>query len=74
MNREIHCTLHNHPETLERVLQVIRIRGFQLQHLEAQQQNRKLLLNLSVTSERPLDNLVQQLRKLVDMCSLQVLA
>ena len=72
MNRQIHCTLRNNPETLERVLQVIRIRGFQLLQLEMQQQNGQLLLNLNVKSERPLDNLVQQLRKLADMRNVQV--
>ena len=56
MSRHIHCILRQSPEALERVLQVIRIRGFRLLHLEMNQRG-----------ERPVDNLLQQLRKLVGM-------
>ena len=67
MSRHIHCILRQSPEALERVLQVIRIRGFRLLHLEMNQQGERLHLEMTVQGERPVDNLLQQLRKLVGM-------
>ena len=71
MSQQIRCTLRNSPEALERVLRVIRVRGFQLLHLEMRQDLEQMQLYLNVRSERHSDNLVKQLRKLIDIQNLQ---
>lgn len=55
------------PETLERLLRVIRHRGFEVLDLNAQKSNQTLTLNLKLQSIRPLSLLTTQLEKLFDV-------
>lgn len=55
------------PETLERLLRVIRHRGFEVLDLKAQKSNQTLTLNLKLQSIRPLSLLTTQLEKLFDV-------
>lgn len=55
------------PETLERLLRVIRHRGFDVLDLNAQKSNQTLTLTLKLQSMRPLSLLTTQLEKLFDV-------
>lgn len=55
------------PETLERLLRVIRHRGFEVLDLNAQKSNQTLTLTLKLRSIRPLSLLTTQLEKLFDV-------
>lgn len=67
MQYQIQLTANQRPETLERILRVIRHRGFELVNLQFSQQNGSLALNASVQSEREISLLVTQLAKLEDV-------
>lgn len=68
-----HFTLsaNRRPETLERLLRVVRHRGFEVITLNVETQNDQLALQFSVQSERPLDLLIHQLVKLPDVIQIQ---
>lgn len=55
------------PETLERILRVVRHRGFNVVGMNVTLENRKLHIALSVESDRALDLLVHQIAKLIDV-------
>ena len=55
------------PEVLERVLRVIRLRGFTVTYLEMALVETQVQLKISVRSERTFDLLVNQLAKLPDV-------
>lgn len=58
------------PETLERLLRVIRHRGFEVIELQTKTENNTIELNVKVQSERAIELLLNQLVKLPDMVSL----
>lgn len=58
------------PETLERLLRVIRHRGFEVLSLNAENHGSEIILNVTVQSERAVELLFNQLAKLPDVASL----
>ncbi|MCI7479569.1 acetolactate synthase 2 small subunit [[Pasteurella] aerogenes] len=58
------------PETLERLLRVIRHRGFEVLSLQAENDGAEIRLNLRVQSEREIALLHHQLIKLPDVITL----
>lgn len=58
------------PETLERILRVVRHRGFSVLNLKAENSGSEIQLNLIVESERELSLLTNQLKKLFDIVEL----
>ncbi|QHB17329.1 MULTISPECIES: acetolactate synthase 2 small subunit [Mannheimia] len=55
------------PETLERILRVIRHRGFEVKSLNVEENDTVFDLKLTLTSQRPLSLLTHQLDKLFDV-------
>lgn len=74
MNHMLHCTLHAAPEAPERLLQVIRIRGFEIHAMQLHREGERLRMEMRLWGGRPVDNLVRQLEKLVGMESVQCLS
>ena len=64
-------TAQHRPEVLERVLRVIRLRGFTVTHLEMALMKTQVQLKISVRSERTFDLLVNQLAKLPDVMEIK---
>ena len=60
-------TAQHRPEVLERVLRVIRLRGFTVTNMEMTLVDTQVRLKISVRSERTFDLLVNQLAKLSDV-------
>ena len=60
-------TAQHRPEVLERVLRVIRLRGFTVTNMEMTLVDTQVRLKISVRSERTFDLLVNQLAKLPDV-------
>lgn len=58
------------PETLERLLRVIRHRGFEVLLLHAENHGSEITLNVTVQSERTVELLFNQLVKLPDVVTL----
>lgn len=59
------------PETMERILRVIRHRGFEVISLNVEKQATLLHFRLKVQSDRELSLLTNQLIKLVDIVDIQ---
>lgn len=59
------------PEILERILRVIRHRGFHICSMNITESN-NINLSLTVSSQRPLELLCSQLTKLADVAGIQV--
>ena len=55
------------PEVLERVLRVIRLRGFTVTNMDMSLVDTQVQLKITVKSDRTLDLLVNQLAKLPDV-------
>ncbi|MGL5284539.1 acetolactate synthase, small subunit [Aeromonas sp. RU39B] len=55
------------PEVMERVLRVVRHRGFNLCALNMEQDCQQLRITVTVASSRPIQQLWSQLAKLVDV-------
>ncbi|ABY68704.1 acetolactate synthase 2 small subunit [Actinobacillus pleuropneumoniae] len=55
------------PETLERILRVVRHRGFEVLTLNARNNGNQFEIALSVQSERAIELLTHQLSKLIDV-------
>lgn len=55
------------PETLERILRVIRHRGFEVKNLNVEANNSTFELKLTLVSQRQISLLVHQLEKLFDV-------
>ncbi|KGQ70585.1 acetolactate synthase [Chelonobacter oris] len=55
------------PEVLERILRVVRHRGFCVIQLAMDSSENQIELNFNVTGERPIATLVNQLSKLFDV-------
>lgn len=67
MQHQLTLRANQRPETLERILRVVRHRGFEIVSLHAEQQNGTLQLSLTVQSERDIALLFNQLAKLEDI-------
>lgn len=67
MQHQLTLRANQRPETLERILRVVRHRGFEIVSLHAEQQNDELQLSLTVQSERDIALLFNQLAKLEDI-------
>ncbi|KAA6209271.1 acetolactate synthase 2 small subunit [Avibacterium paragallinarum] len=63
-------TANRCPETLERLLRVVRHRGFEVISLHSETQEKTLHLQLKVQSEREVELLINQLVKLPDVLDL----
>lgn len=59
------------PEVLERILRVIRLRGFTVTHLEMALMKTQVQLKITVKSDRTFDLLVNQLAKLPDVIEIK---
>ena len=59
------------PEVLERILRVIRLRGFTVTHLEMALMKTQVQLKITVKSDRTFDLLVNQLAKLPDVLEIK---
>ncbi len=67
-------TLAQRPEVLERVLRVVRHRGFKVTGMNMQLEDSKTAsLDMSVESERAVELLTNQLEKLIDVIHCQAL-
>ena len=64
------------PEMVERLLRVVRHRGFQLSaiHMESAVDCQELSLTVTVASIRPIESLQAQLAKLIDVMQVEVAA
>lgn len=67
MQYQLTLRANRRPETLERILRVVRHRGFDIVSLHAERQNDELQLSLTVQSERDISLLFNQLAKLEDI-------
>ena len=67
MEHQIDLTAQHRPEVLERILRVVRHRGFTVTQLDMQLIEGKVRLKFTVKSDRTLDLLVSQLEKLPDV-------
>mgnify|MGYP000177018538 FL=1 len=60
-------TAQHRPEVLERILRVIRLRGFTVTNMDMALVETKVQLKITVKSDRTFDLLVNQLAKLPDV-------
>ncbi|NMP33174.1 acetolactate synthase 2 small subunit [Thalassotalea sp. M1531] len=75
MNRyQLNITADDKQVVLERILQVARYRGFLINGIHAQvnTKNSVGIIELLVSSERPIELLVDQINKLIDIKSVKV--
>ena len=63
-------TAQYRPEVLERVLRVIRLRGFTVTNMDMALVETQVRLKITVKSDRTLDLLVNQLAKLPDVLNI----
>lgn len=61
--------VHSKPEVLERILRVVRHRGFQIQALNMPEMNdcNAIKIAVTVSGKRPIEMLYKQLEKLFDV-------
>ena len=71
MEHQIELTAQHRPEVLERILRVIRHRGFTVTQMDMQLIDDKVRLKFTVKSDRTLDLLVSQLEKLPDVVEIK---
>ena len=64
-------TAQHRPEVLERVLRVIRLRGFTITNMEMALVETQVELKITVKSDRTFDLLVNQLAKLPDVLGIK---
>lgn len=64
-------TVQHRPEVLERVLRVIRLRGFTVTNMEMALVETQMPLKITVKSDRTFDLLVNQLAKLPDVIEIK---
>ena len=70
MEHQIDLTAQHRPEVLERILRVVRHRGFTMTQMDMQLIDGKVRLKFTVKSDRTLDLLVNQLVKLPDVVTI----
>ena len=71
MEHQIELTAQHRPEVLERILRVIRHRGFTVTQMDMQLIDDKVRLKITVKSDRTLELLVSQLEKLPDVIEMK---
>jgi len=71
MEHQIDLTAQHRPEVLERILRVIRHRGFTVTQMDMQLIEGKVRLKFTVKSDRTLDLLVSQLEKIYDVVEMK---
>ncbi|QDJ13013.1 acetolactate synthase 2 small subunit [Mergibacter septicus] len=71
-NYQIKVQAQWRPETLERILRVVRHRGFVVEQLQMQRHNQQIELTMSVSSERVISLLTAQLIKLYNVTNVIV--
>lgn len=71
MEHQIDLTAQHRPEVLERILRVVRHRGFSVTQMDMQLIDDKVRLKFTVKSDRTLDLLVSQLEKLPDVIEMK---
>lgn len=71
MEHQIELTAQHRPEVLERILRVVRHRGFTVTQMDMQLINDKVRLKFTVKSDRTLELLVSQLEKIYDMVEIK---
>ena len=71
MEHQIDLTAQHRPEVLERILRVVRHRGFTMTQMDMQLINDKVRLKFTVKSDRTLELLVSQLEKLPDVIEMK---
>ena len=64
-------TAQHRPEVLERVLRVIRLRGFTVTNMDMALVDTQVRLKITVKSDRTLELLVNQLAKLPDVLEIK---
>ncbi|EKZ6362120.1 acetolactate synthase 2 small subunit [Klebsiella aerogenes] len=74
MQHQVALQARFNPETLERVLRVVRHRGFQIcsMNMETASDAQNIIIELTVASQRPVELLFSQLRKLVDVACVEI--
>ncbi|QFU21092.1 acetolactate synthase 2 small subunit [Shewanella eurypsychrophilus] len=72
MSYQLSLTLVQQPEVLERVLRVVRHRGFKVTKMEMQLADDTALLHMQVESDRAIELLTNQIEKLYDVINCQV--
>lgn len=71
MEHQIELTAQHRPEVLERILRIIRHRGFTVTQMDMQLIDDKVRLKFTVKSDRTLDLLVSQLEKIYDVVEIK---
>ena len=71
MEHQIDLTAQHRPEVLERILRVVRHRGFTVTQMDKQLIDDKVRLKFTVKSDRTLDLLVSQLEKIYDVVEIK---
>ena len=71
MEHQIDLTAQHRPEVLERILRVVRHRGFTVTQMDMQLIDDKVRLKFTVKSDRTLDLLVNQLEKIYDVVEIK---
>lgn len=64
---QLTITANKRPETLERILRVIRHRGFEVKNLNVESTDSTFNLNFTLSSKRQLSLLTHQLEKVFDI-------
>lgn len=74
MHHQVAVEARFNPETLERVLRVVRHRGFQVcaMNMALATDARNINIELTVASPRPVDLLFSQLNKLIDVARVEI--
>ncbi|KEY58105.1 acetolactate synthase 2 small subunit [Serratia sp. DD3] len=74
MQHQLSIQARFRPETLERVLRVVRHRGFQVcaMNMATEINGDEINIELTVASQRPVDLLSSQLSKLMDISSVEI--
>ena len=74
MQHQVAVQARFNPETLERVLRVVRHRGFQIcaMNMEAAADAQNINIELTIASPRPVELLFSQLTKLVDVARVEI--
>lgn len=71
MEHQIELIAQHRPEVLERILRVVRHRGFTVTQMDMQLIDDKVRLKFTVKSDRTLDLLVSQLEKIYDVVEIK---
>ena len=71
MEHQIDLTAQHRPEVLERIIRVVRHRGFTVTQMDMQLIDDKVRLKFTVKSDRTLDLLVSQLEKIYDVVEIK---